>query len=240
MAICATTRALRPHRRLRPGSSPAADFNPFTRSARVLCSAGARPQKSAERTDSARLVTSTRVSIRNGTLTGNSVGIVNVLKNSMPTYPTTIPANPPSNARTRLSVRSSRISRKRPAPIARRTAISRLRVRARLKRSPAALVHATRSTASARIVKITPNFQLTSLSCVRISNWVRTAAPRSRFNFGYSCSKPRASKASSSRACRRVVPGFRRPLTVSSRSSRSTKKSFRGFVEKTRAIDSGT
>ena len=88
-------------------------------------------------------------------------------------------------------------------------------------------------------MKITPNFQLASLACVRISNMVRTAAPRSRFVFGYSRSRFRASTASSLLACRRVVPGFRRALTISSRSSRSTKKSFRGSVENVRAIASG-
>src|SRR6266852_1117715 len=71
-----------------------------------------------------------------------------------------IPTNPPKDARIRLSVTSSRMSRKRPAPSANRTAISRVRVRARLRRSPATLVQATSRTASPRITKITPNFQL--------------------------------------------------------------------------------
>ncbi len=75
IAICATTSAFRPQKRLRPGSSPSADLRPLIRSPRVLCSAGASPQKTALRTDSARAASSTRVSIRNGTLIGSSVGI---------------------------------------------------------------------------------------------------------------------------------------------------------------------
>ena len=47
METCATTSTFRPHSRLRPGTSTSADLSPFTRSVRVLCSAGARPQRSA-------------------------------------------------------------------------------------------------------------------------------------------------------------------------------------------------
>ena len=149
-----------------------------------------------------------------------------------------IPTNPPKDARIRLSVNSSRMSRKRPAPIANRMAISRVRAPARLRRSPATLVQATSRTASARITKITPNFQLRS-SRVRASNWVYTAAPRLRLTFGYSRSKVFASTASSFRACWSVVPGFKRALTFNSRSSRSSKKFFWGLVENTRAMASG-
>jgi hypothetical protein len=79
----------------------------------------------------------------------------------MPLHPTAIPPNPPSKARTRLSVRSSRISG---TPGADRQAHGDLaRSRAGFgeedwrRRTPPGM-------ASARIVKITPNFQLTSLS----------------------------------------------------------------------------
>src|SRR5229473_896406 len=46
-----------------------------------------------------------------------------------------IPANPAKDARIRLSVKSSRMSRKRPAPIANRMAISRVRASAAQKKS---------------------------------------------------------------------------------------------------------
>ncbi len=157
----------------------------------------------------------------------------------MPPYPTAIPTSPPRSARTRLSVSSSRTSRNRPAPMASRTAISRVRVEARLKSSPATLVQATSSTARARIVKTTPNFQLMSLSRVRIWNWVRTAAPRSRLSFGYSRSKLFARRRSSSCARASVVPRLRRALTVSSRSPRSSRRSLRGLLENVRAIARG-
>jgi hypothetical protein len=115
-----------------------------------------------------------------------------------------------------------------------------VRVAARLNSSPATLVHATSSTVSARTVKITPNLQLMSSPRVRISNWVRTSAPRPWLSAGYSRSKLRATTASSARASSRLAPSCRRALTLSSRSSRSSKKRFCGSVEKTGAIASGT
>ena len=102
------------------------------------------------------------------------------------------------------------------------------------------MVHATNRTASARIVKITPNFQLTSSARVRISSGVWTAAPRPRLNFGYSRSRFPASAAISLRASESVVERLRRPRTTSSRSSRSSKKDLAGLVAKIRAIASGT
>ncbi len=42
-----------------PGTSTSADLSPFTRSVRVLCSAGAKPQRSALTTDNTRLASST-------------------------------------------------------------------------------------------------------------------------------------------------------------------------------------
>src|SRR6266404_5541670 len=198
-----------------------------------------RPQRSALKTDNARLASSTRVSNRKGMVTGNSLGMLKVRRNFMPPYPTAIPPNPPKHERIRLSVSSKRISRKRPAPMANRTAISRVRERARLKRSPATLVHATSRTASARITKTTMNFQLPSSARVRISKSVRTAAPRLRLTFGYSRSKFFASTASSLRACCSVVPRFKRACTCNSRSSRSSRKFFCGLVENIPAIARG-
>ena len=87
----------------------------------MLCSAGARPHTIALKADNARLASSTRVSNRNGIVTGNSAGMVRVCKNLIAPYATAIPANPPRHASIRLSVNSIRISRKRPAPIANRT-----------------------------------------------------------------------------------------------------------------------
>ena len=174
MATCATTSILRPHKRLRPGTSTSADFSAFTRSTRVLWSAGARPQRSAHSTDNATHASSTRLSIWNGTAFGKSVikTMLSLLWNhSMTPYPIATPANPPRVASIRLSVNSSRISRSLPAPSANRTAISRALARARLRRSPATLVQATSRTASARITNTTPNFQFSS-SIVRAWNWV--------------------------------------------------------------------
>ena len=112
MATCATTSALRPQRRLRPcpSSSPSADLRPFTRSVRVLCSAGARPQKRALRTDSARLAEQhARVHPERDLdrqLGGNREPCV---RTGCRRIRRAIPPSPPRNARTRLSVRSSRI-----------------------------------------------------------------------------------------------------------------------------------
>ena len=84
IATCATTSTLRPQRRWRPGTSTSADLSPFTRSARVLWSAGARPHATALSTDSATAAASTRPSIRNGTVTGSSLGIRKFCRYSMP------------------------------------------------------------------------------------------------------------------------------------------------------------
>ena len=85
VATCATTSTLRPQSRLRPGRSASADLSPFTRSARVLCSAGASPQRSAHSKDNARQANSTRVSMRNGMIVGSSVGILKLPRMRMPT-----------------------------------------------------------------------------------------------------------------------------------------------------------
>jgi len=136
----------------------------------VACRAGARPQTNALTTDIAMLASSTRTSIRNGIVVGSVVGMLKVLRACTPRYPTPMPASPPRHARIRLSVSSSRIRRKTSG--AQRQTDGDFRaflVRARLNRSPATLVQATSSTASARTEKITLNFQLMSEPCVRIS-----------------------------------------------------------------------
>ena len=158
----------------------------------------------------------------------------------MPAYPTAIPPSPPRNARTRLSVRSSRISRKRPAPIARRTAISRVRVRARREKKPRGVgarhqQHGQREDREDHaelpvdVVVLRPHFELRVYGRAAVAIELRIVA------FEVLARAPRARCA----PARRVAPGFRRALTVSSRSSRSTKKFFCGLVENIRAIASG-
>ena len=141
---------------------------------------------------------------------------------------------PPSAARTRLSASSRRTIRPRPAPIARRTAISRVRLRARERSRPATLVQATRSTASARIAKTTPNFQLSSSTVrdleLRVDGRAAVRARRPGIRPETACART----ASSLRASATRAPGFKRARTVSSRSSRSSKKLFWRLVEKTR------
>src|SRR6185295_11900964 len=87
------------------------------------------------------------------------------------------------------------------------------------------------STASARIRKITLNFQLTSSPRVRISKNVRTAAPRSRLTAGYSRSKPLAIVPVLEEALLRV--GRKRPrhrerhVDVGTRVDQQARKRFR-------------
>ena len=117
-ATCATTSAFRPHRRLRrTGASTSAALSPLTNPRASLCSAGARPQAIALTIDSAMLASSTRRSSWKGRTTGNSLGTLSVWKNRIAAYATAMPPRPPRHASIRLSVNSSRISRKRPAPM---------------------------------------------------------------------------------------------------------------------------
>src|SRR4029078_12915493 len=94
VATCATTSAFLAHRRLRPDPSTPADLSPLTRSTRVPWSAGASPQASAFRTDKATHASSTRVSIWNGIVVGKAVGMLSVVRNLMPPYPTATPPSP--------------------------------------------------------------------------------------------------------------------------------------------------
>src|ERR1044072_3266868 len=101
IATCATTSAFRPHRRLRPGRSMSAALSPVTRSARELCSAGASPHRSALTPDMTRHARRTRVSIRNGMVTGSSGGIRNLPQKLITPYATAIPPNHPRHAEAR-------------------------------------------------------------------------------------------------------------------------------------------
>ena len=68
-----------------------------------------------------------------------------------------------------------RISRVRPAPMAKRSAISRARAGARLVSRPATFAHATSSTAPAKIVNITTKTAFGGIILTRASNSVRTS-----------------------------------------------------------------
>ena len=74
------------------------------RSARAAWSAGTRPKSSALTTDTSRLKTSARRSMRNASVIGKSVGISIWRNSSMPAYPTPSPMTPPAIAMSRLSV----------------------------------------------------------------------------------------------------------------------------------------
>ena len=154
--------------------------------------------------------------------------------------PMAIPAIPPRGPESGFPLAAAEYSRRRPAPRAKRTAISRVRERARLRRSPATLVQATSRTARARITKITPNFQFSSSSRVRISNWVYTAAPRLRLSFAiFALEIFREHGELHCAPAAASWPVSTARFTCNSRSSRSSKKFFCRLVENTRAIASG-
>ncbi len=143
------TIVLRPHRRRLPPLSASVAFSAGTRSGRVIRSAGASPNNSVLPTETSSVKSKTLVSTVVAIDHPKSLGNGMLAKNSAPASATTMPASPPATATTRFSSRSCRTSAPRLAPIARRTAISRERARARLSSRPATLAQATAKTARA-------------------------------------------------------------------------------------------
>src|SRR2546425_4352845 len=105
------------------------DLSPTTKSAFELCSAGARPKKSTLKSPAARLNRSTRWSDRMSIMKGRSEGILILLKRWAKAQPNHTPVRVPAMPNSRLSLSNCRTRRARLAPIASRTAISRIRAR---------------------------------------------------------------------------------------------------------------
>jgi hypothetical protein len=115
----------------------------------------------------------------------------------------------------KLSVNNCRTRRARPAPMARRRAISLARAGERLVISPATLAHATSNTANASVVSIAINVASGGSLSIRACNSVRTMSPRFLLVSGYARSRSLAMTVNSVCAACIEAPGFRRPLSVS-------------------------
>ena len=113
--------------------SPAPGLSAVSTSVRPARIAGARPKSRALAPAIANVTRSARASssISSGVGTSRPDDGENARSRAMPPAAKKAPAAPPASARTRLSVSSIRTSRQRPAPMARRTPISRVRALAR-------------------------------------------------------------------------------------------------------------
>ncbi len=180
-AISPTTSTLR--RRMPGGCSPLRSRRPSPMRARTTCSTGARPKSrpvtSATASPKARTRPSTATSAARGTDGG-----AKRWKSATEPQASAAPRAPAARAVTRLSVRSCRTTRARPAPSAARTAISRPRSVARISERLATLAHATsrsRPTAARNGSSVWPNSP-TVRSCNGRSPTERASGgtPRSR------------------------------------------------------------
>ena len=142
-ATCPTSSPVRTRER-RKLPSPAPALRAGVKSARPSCHAGATPASRPVRRATATVKQSTRPSsagLSPGTLGRRNARITG------PTHSVTSSAPvPPASPSSALSVRSCRARRRRPAPMASRTAISRCRCIARASNRFATLAQAMRST----------------------------------------------------------------------------------------------
>ena len=129
----------------------------------------------------------------------------------MPSVPKRRPSTPPASESSTLSVSSCRMMRPRPAPIAARTAISRLRPVARTSSRFATFAHAmssTRPTAPSRIHSVVWTSRTISFCSSSTLN------PLSRCStLGYFRLYSFAASARRAWACCSVMPSFSRPFT---------------------------
>ena len=125
-----------------PPAATARSCKPWVKSRRVVCNAGARPKMTPLKSASNTAIITTRKSGCGSSESGTGVAGKSEIKTSPSQYASTIPPIPPIEASKRLSVSNWRITRPRPAPSARRIAISRCRVVARASSRFATLAHA--------------------------------------------------------------------------------------------------
>ncbi len=154
----------------------------------------------------------------------------------------TSPTRPPAAARTRLSVNVCRIRRPRPAPSARRTAISFCRAEARLRSRFATLAHAisrtrptiainTRSGVSTPWRKSeSPRAAGSSVICLARKRSLNSSDPEAKAGTAVSsCSLTcRYSTSNRALAASAVTPGLSRPMTLTQRLRRLSRSSHVG------------
>src|ERR1035438_1989564 len=153
-ATCATTRAFLPRKRRCDVTVLPPAFNAVAISARVALMAGASPKNRALASAAPKLYRSTRVSMRALISRGICAGIRQCENCSTNHSARRTAAAPAARAIRTLSASSCRTNCQRPAPMARRTAISPERARPRLRVRLATLAQAITSTTAASISSI--------------------------------------------------------------------------------------
>ena len=175
IATSATTSA--PRSRLETGTSdPRPLFKGSASDARDPCNAGTSPNAMPVRIASAPVKASTRQSIRTSESRGVSAGSVDC-NSRRPCVARAMPSAPPRDASRTLSVSSCRMMRRRPAPSAERTAISRERPADRARVRLATFAHAISSTRATALSSISSR----SRELATMSLWSGTT-PTSSFH----------------------------------------------------------
>lgn len=172
-------------------------------SERATCHAGAAPKSSPVATATSTVYRSTSGWIPMRIQYVGSSGIVAMFTRSIQAASTT-PTTAPARASSTLSVSSWRTMRPRPAPIAVRTAISRLRSAARASIRFATFAHAMSSTKATAPSRRTISRRV-AWSTVT-SRYKRTLSSQFSCVSGYSCAKRAAASAARSSAWRTSMP----------------------------------
>ena len=161
-----------------------------------------------------RPVTTAAPSVKSSTVmsirTGFTRGIGSVLddwSSRTPHHASARPAAAPASASSRLSVRSCRTTRQRPAPSAARIASSRRLPPARISSRLATFAHATSRTSVTAPSRISSGSREEPVSCSRIGT---TAAPTFSLLSGYCFSRRLAITCRSACACAAEMPGLSR------------------------------
>ena len=216
-ATCPTTNTLR--KRRRSGPPRASALSAETTSAFDSESAGASPESTAAINERPSVKASARASSETVTPTGSgSVGSSDT-SNVVIRRAIARPAAPPRRKSSIDSTSICRISRPRPAPIARRTAISLRRALARASNTPATFAHAIASTSPTSPMSTARN-AATGAPLPGIGDDATTRRPLPRFSAGNSCSSARPIFSSSALAWRTLTPGFKRAPITSHTNSR--------------------
>jgi hypothetical protein len=160
-----TTTRVRRSRPRPPAIEPACSLSAPTRSGRDTWSAGSRPKRIAASAAATKLKTRTRPSTLGEIASRICSSGASSCSPRMVQYDTARPAMAPIAARTKLSTRSWRTMRRRPAPSPSRIEISRSRAAARATSRFDTLAQAmtrTRPTSAARILSGTSSARRTS------------------------------------------------------------------------------
>ena len=212
----------------RPEGPGESSFSAVTTSAFDPCSAGASPNTNAATSDSPVVKAITRPSSASVTVIGNGREGSQATSTDVVARASSKPAPPATRNSVIVSVRSCRIKRARPAPMASRTAISLRRAAPRASRMLATLAHATTNTSDTITVSSATNAAITPrLPGTRDEGNRRS--PRPPAGSGYSRSSAHPSASNSAAACATETPGFRRPPITSHPARRLVRTESRGF-----------